>query len=82
MARWEFADGTRVGLHVRRQVAVPTDGRGADLAIGLDLETWAQLLSGRQTFTEAVAAGAVALTGDEAAVRRVLGAFDHPSLGL
>ncbi|MCP5026961.1 MAG: hypothetical protein GY929_11825 [Actinomycetia bacterium] len=79
--RWEFADGTRVGLHLRRQVAVPTNGQGADLAIALDLESWAQILSGRQTFSEAVGAGTVTVTGDEARIRRVLSSFDHPSLG-
>ncbi|MCP3911023.1 MAG: MBL fold metallo-hydrolase [Actinomycetia bacterium] len=80
--RWEFADGTRVGVHVRRQVAVPTDGSGAELAIGLDLETWAEILAGKLTLTEAVASGAVRLSGDEERVLRLLGSFDHPTLGV
>ncbi len=80
--RWEFDDGTIAGLHVRRCVAVPTDGSGAELAISLSLTTWAQIISGKQTFSDAVATGAVALTGDEARIRAVLGCFDHATLGV
>ena len=78
--RWEFDDGTSVGLHVRRQVAVPTDGAGAELALHLDRPTWAGILSGRQSLGEAMAAGTVTLTGDEGRIRRILASFDHPTL--
>ncbi len=78
--RWEFADGTRVGLHVRRGVAVPTDGQGAELSLALDLDTWAQIASNKLAFSEAVAAGSVVVGGDMGRVTAVLASFDHESL--
>ncbi len=79
---FEFADGTTTGLHVRRSVAVPTDGTGAELTVALDLETWATILSNKTTFDEAVAAGSVALTGDPKRIRATIGCFDHNALRL
>ena len=78
--RWEFADGTTVGLRLRRSVAVPTDGGGADVAIRLDLPTWADIVSGRRTVDDAIADGTVVVVGDEARVRRLLGCFDNAGL--
>ncbi|MGI9596167.1 MAG: alkyl sulfatase dimerization domain-containing protein, partial [Acidimicrobiales bacterium] len=80
--RFEFTDGTTTGLHVRRSVAVPTDGSGADLAVGLSLETWAALLSNKTTLDEALAADQLELTGDRGRIRTVLGCFDHAALRL
>ena len=78
--RWEFADGTEVGLHVRRGVAVPTDGAGAELAIALDLDTWAEIASTKLAFSDAVGTGAITITGPEGRVRAVLASFDHATL--
>ncbi len=75
--RFEFADGTNTGLHLRRCVAVPTDGGGAELAVSLNIETWASLLASKVTFDEALAAGDVRITGDPARVRAALACFDH-----
>lgn len=77
---WEFADGTTIGLHVRRGVAVPTDGHGADLAISLDLETWSQIAGNKLTIGEAMAAGSIRLRGEPERIKAVLGSFDHRAL--
>ncbi len=78
--RFEFADGTTTGLRFRRCVAVPTDGAGAEVAIALDIEAWADLLSNRTTLGEAIEAGRVTVTGDRARVVAILGCFDHAAL--
>ena len=77
---WQFADGTTTGLHVRNQVAVPTDGENPDHSVALSLETWADLLAGKPTLTAAFESEAVTITGDIAAVREAWACFDHPSL--
>lgn len=78
--RWEFTDGTTVGLHVRRGVAVPTDGSGAELSLALDLATWAKIAANKLTIGDAVAAGAVTITGDPTRVNALLASFDHRAL--
>ncbi|MEZ5166042.1 MAG: alkyl sulfatase C-terminal domain-containing protein [Acidimicrobiales bacterium] len=77
--RWRFADGTVAGLRIRHHVAVPTDGADADLEIGLDIETWADICSGRTTVADAVASGSVTVTGDHARLDRFVACFDHPA---
>ncbi|MEM9652059.1 MAG: alkyl sulfatase dimerization domain-containing protein [Actinomycetota bacterium] len=78
--RWEFEDGTRVGLRVRRAVAVPTDGRDAELAMALSLETWARIAANKLTVAEAIEAGLLTTTGDPARISAVLDSFDHAGL--
>ncbi len=78
--RWEFSDGTTVGLHVRRSVAVPTDGEGAELVIRLDHATWAEILGTKLQFSDAILSGDVELVGDAGRLAKVLAAFDHPTL--
>ena len=72
--------GTTIGLHVRRSVAVPTDGASAGFVIRLDLETWAEILSTKMDFSEAILSGDVELEGDAGRLREVLAAFDHATL--
>lgn len=79
--RWRFADGETAGLHVRNHVAVPTDGTRADLEIQLDLETWAEICSGRTKAIDAIEAGRVVATGDRTRIDRIIGCFDHVSFG-
>jgi len=79
---WRFARGERVGLRIRGQVAVPTDGSEATLGMNLSHETWATILGGRTTLEQAVDEGLVSLSGDEARLVAFLGAFDHPGLRL
>jgi len=77
---WHFSNGARAGLHVRRGVAVPTDGQGADIIMGLSHETWADVASGAITLSAAIYQGILSLDGPEPAWRRFFAAFDHVSL--
>jgi alkyl sulfatase BDS1-like metallo-beta-lactamase superfamily hydrolase len=77
--RWHFSDDATAGLHVRNQVAVPTDGADADLEISLDLETWAEICSGRTPLQTALDDGRVTSSGDRSRIDRIASCFDHPS---
>ncbi|MGE0625624.1 MAG: alkyl sulfatase dimerization domain-containing protein [Pseudomonadales bacterium] len=77
---WHFAGGRRVGLKLRGQVAIPTDGRQATLSLGLSHETWAKILSGRLTVEDAESRNLLSCEGDRARIARFLDAFDHPAL--
>jgi hypothetical protein len=69
-------------LRIRGQVAIPTTGAGAPLGINLSHETWAEILGGRTTLSDALEKGVLSLDGDRGRVERFLGAFDHPGLHL
>ena len=56
------------GLHVRRSVAVPTDGTGADVTVSLDRAALADVVSGTSTLADAEAAGRVGIEGDRQAL--------------
>ena len=66
------------GLHVRNGVAVPTDGAGAQSTISLDRATFVGLLTGRVRWSDARAAGTVAVQGDAAGADRVVACFEVP----
>lgn len=76
---WVFDDGSTCGLQIRSQVAVPTTGAQANLRLELSRETWARWLSGKATFNDSLASGALRVQGDLARVRRALSVFDHPA---
>lgn len=76
--RWRFSDGSVAGLRVRNRVAVPTDGGGADVELAVDVEVWPDLLSGRVSVDDALAAGSLVATGDVDRIKRILGCFDLP----
>ena len=76
---WQFTGGERVGLHVRNQVAVPTDGHGAAHSLMLSHETWAALLSNRLTLAAALESGVISIHGDDRQAQDVLSCFDHPA---
>ncbi len=65
-----------IGLHIRRAVAVPTDGEGAEGTVRCSHEAWAGLLSGRLSLDEGLAGGTVTIEGDESIVRRALACFE------
>jgi len=79
---WRFAGGERAGLRIRGQVAIPTSGVEASLGINLSHETWAEILGGRTTLSEALQKGVLSLDGDRRRIVRFLNAFDHPGLHL
>lgn len=77
---WQFADGTRAGLHLRNSVAAPFDGAEADATIHCDARTWAAVVSSTATVSAAMDAGDLQLTGDTAGALRALACFDVDGL--
>jgi alkyl sulfatase BDS1-like metallo-beta-lactamase superfamily hydrolase len=77
---WRFADGTTTGLHLRNSIACPTDGADAQATITCSIETWAELLTGRQLLSAALADGSVNVEGDRSKVVMALGVFDVDGL--
>ena len=65
------------GLHVRNAVAVPTDGWGATTVVRMSRETFVTMLTGRTAWSAEVAAGAIAVSGDEAVVNQVRRAIEN-----
>lgn len=74
--------GESCGLHVRRGVAVVTDGEGAVGEVRTDLKTWAWILANKRTVAEATVADSLQITGNRDEVKALLGSFDHESLAL
>ena len=69
------------GLHVRNCVAVPTNGEAASDVVTMDADTWAEVLGGGLPFSQARAAGRIAVDGSGTRVAAAFGVFDHPCLG-
>ena len=76
---FDFGSGVDVGLRLRHHVAVPTDGHRADHTVTMSHATLADLLAGRTTLGDALAAGSVRAT-DDRAVRAALACFEVDSL--
>lgn len=73
-------DGSLTGLHVRRGVAVPTNGEAAEHTITVTHESWADIISGKLPLADAIESNLVTIDGDRAAVFETMGCFEHPSL--
>jgi len=73
-------DDETAGLHVRNAVAVPTDGWGAQSMVKMSRETLFGLLSGRSTWSDEVASGAVTVSGDVDAVNRIRRAVENKGI--
>ena len=65
------------GLHVRNSVAVPTDGWGAQSMVKMSRATLLGLLSGRTLWSEELAGGAIAVSGESDTVDRIRRAFEN-----
>jgi alkyl sulfatase BDS1-like metallo-beta-lactamase superfamily hydrolase len=65
------------GLHVRNSVAVPTDGWGAQSMVKMSRATLLGLLSGRALWSEELAGGAIAVSGESDSVDRIRRAFEN-----
>jgi len=77
----DFGGAIRVGLHIRRGVAIPTSGEGATIAWRISPQDWGQVLAGKSSVDEAFAAGKITMTrGNWSEARTALACFDHPSL--
>jgi alkyl sulfatase BDS1-like metallo-beta-lactamase superfamily hydrolase len=75
-----FDDGSRAGLHLRHQVAIPTDGANADLTLTISHSAWAQLLGGKVALATLLADGVADTAGRDDQVQRFLSCFDLPTL--
>ncbi|MFN5602540.1 MAG: alkyl sulfatase dimerization domain-containing protein [Acidimicrobiaceae bacterium] len=65
------------GLHVRNSVAVPTDGWGAQSMVKMSRATLLGMLSGRALWSEELATGAIAVSGDSDTVDRIRRSFEN-----
>lgn len=79
---FEFPDGTKAGLHVRRAVAefIPEPDRyqyKPDLTLAMTGETWAKLYLSLATPEDLIQSGAVTVTGDAAEAARLINLFDR-----
>ena len=59
---------------------MPTNGAGADHTISVTMETWADIVSTKLAFSQAVASGAVTIDGDINAVSAALACLEHTTL--
>jgi alkyl sulfatase BDS1-like metallo-beta-lactamase superfamily hydrolase len=80
--RFDFADGSSAGLHVRRAVAEyvasPEDHyREPDMTLAMTGETWAKIYLSGATPEELIASGEIEVTGDAAEAARVINLFDR-----
>jgi len=82
--RFDFADGTTAGLHIRRAVAefVPAPGkyrRKPDVTVAMSGDTWAKLYVSQVTPEDLIKSGDVTVTGNPAEAARLINLFDRYS---
>lgn len=68
------------GLHLRRSIAVPTDGDGAGVVIALDRATLAELVAERLALSDAESAARASVRGDRSSLEAVAEATGLASL--
>ena len=73
-------DGDECGLHFRNCVAVPTNGWGATTMVRTSRETLLTVLSGKMSWSTAVAEGLLSVTGDAETLEKARLAFDLEAL--
>jgi len=82
--RFDFADGTSAGLHIRRAVAefvaVPDAyHRKPDVIVSMSGETWATLYLSQATPEDLIKNGSLKVTGNSAEAARLINLFDRYS---
>jgi len=82
--RFDFADGTSAGLHIRRAIAefvAEPDKylRKADLIVAMSGETWAMLYLSQTTPEDLIESGDLKVTGDSTEAARLINLFDRYS---
>ncbi len=82
--RFDFADETSAGLHIRRAiaefVALPDAyRRKPDVIVAMSGETWARLYLSQATPEELIESGDLEVTGDAAEAARLINLFDRYS---
>jgi alkyl sulfatase BDS1-like metallo-beta-lactamase superfamily hydrolase len=80
--RFDFTNGTSVGLHVRRAVAeyVPEPDkypRKPDIVLSMSPETWVKVYLSRAMPEDLIKNGDIKVTGDGAEAARVINLFDR-----
>ncbi len=80
--RFDFADGTTAGLHIRRAVAEfvadPSKyHRKPDVTIAMSGDTWAKLYVSQVTPEDLIKSGDLKVTGDSAEAARLVNLFDR-----
>jgi alkyl sulfatase BDS1-like metallo-beta-lactamase superfamily hydrolase len=82
--RFDFSDGTKAGLHVRRAVAefIVEPGkfqRKPDVVLAMSGETWAKLYVSQATPEELIRNGKIKVTGNADEAARLINLFDRYS---
>jgi alkyl sulfatase BDS1-like metallo-beta-lactamase superfamily hydrolase len=84
--RFDFADGSTAGLHIRRAIAefVPDldqYDRKPDITLKMSGETWSQVYLSQATPEDLISGGDIKVGGDAAEAGRLLNLFDRYSPG-
>ena len=82
LIRFDFADGSKAGLHVRRAVAefVPEPGsyqRNPDVTLAMSGQTWARLYLSQARPDELIKNGDIEVVGNATEAARLLDLFDR-----
>jgi alkyl sulfatase BDS1-like metallo-beta-lactamase superfamily hydrolase len=82
VVRFEFADGTKAGLHIRRAVAefIPDPDsypQKPDMTLAMTGETLAKLYLSQAAVEDLIKIGEVKVKGDEAEAARLINLFDR-----
>lgn len=80
--RFDFANGTSAGLHIRRAVVefVPSPDkypRKPDITLAMSEETWVKLYVSQATPDDLIKSGDIKVTGDSAEAARLINLFDR-----
>ncbi len=80
--RFEFADGSKAGLHIRRAVAefVPDPDRylrNPDLTLAMSGQTWVKLYLSQSMPEELIKSGEIKVEGDSTEAARLINLFDR-----
>lgn len=74
--RFDFGSDRECGLHVRNQVAVPTDGSTASISLRVDPELWAEFLAGKKPLDDLLTDKRSTAVGNKEGLRAMLACFD------
>jgi alkyl sulfatase BDS1-like metallo-beta-lactamase superfamily hydrolase len=77
---WDFGGSKTVGLHIRNSVAFVSDGKNVDATLQMGIESWAEILTGKVEFAQAVESGKITIVGDKSKVIKTLNAFEIGAL--
>lgn len=73
---FDFGNNRERGLHVRNQVAVPTDGSSSSISLRVDAELWAAFLTGKMSLASLVADKGATVVGNKEDLIAMMACFD------